>query len=305
MKRKIVLLLLLFMLFTGCSAKTEDTKLNILVPMGAPSIAVIPVLKEATHSVNLVSGSDPLQAALISPNPEYDIIIAPVNLGAVLINKNASQYRLWGVVTWGNLYIVGENEDVLSSEGTFALFGENAVPQKIFDTVKGKMSINMNLSYFPSVNDAQAQLLTNKASAAMLAQPLAAATIAKAKENGKELKIIANLQTLWKESTGTENYPQAAIFVLESSYQKNKNAIENEIGKMKAYVDTCWGESSTLEADITELTPEKLGLPSAKLVANVFKGMNVRVKAALEVEAELKAFLQLFGLTNIRELIIN
>ena len=147
--------------------------------------------------------------------------------------------------------------------------------------------------------------MTQKASAAMLAQPLAAATIAKAKEGGKDLKIIANLQTLWKESTNTENYPQAAIFVLESSYKENKAVIEDQISKMKDYVNACWGESSTLEADITALTPEKLGLPSAKLVATVFKGMNVKVESALDVEEELKAFLQLFGLTNIRELIIN
>lgn len=305
MKRKITILLILFVLFSGCTVKNEDTKLNILVPMGAPSISVIPVLKDEIHSVNLVSGTDPLQAALISPNPEYDFIIAPVNLGSSLISKNSTQYRLWGVVTWGNLYIVGENEEVFGSEGTLALFGENAVPQKIFDVVKEKMNIMMNVSYFPSVNDAQAQLLTNKASAAMLAQPLAAATIAKAKEGGKDLKIIANLQTLWKETTGTQNYPQAAIFVLKSSYQKNKTLIEDEILKMMTYVDMCWTESSTLEADIASLTPEKLGLPSAKLVANVFKGMNLKIQPALEVEAELKAFLQLFGLTNIRELIIN
>lgn len=304
MKLKITLLLLLVILLSGCTEKEEAT-LKLLVPMGAPSISVIPVLNENVHSVNLVSGTDPLQAALISPNPEYDIIIAPVNLGASLISKNSSQYRLWGVVTWGNLYIVGDNEEVFGSDGTLALFGENAVPQKIFDVVKEKLSIEMNIAYFPSVNDAQAQLLTQKASAAMLAQPLAAATIAKAKEGGKELKIIANLQTLWKESTGTDNYPQAAIFVLESSYDKNKTLIEEQISDMKDYVDACWGESSTLEADITSLTPEKLGLPSAKLVATVFKGMNVKIEAALDVEEELKAFLKLFGLTNIRELIIN
>jgi NitT/TauT family transport system substrate-binding protein len=305
MKRKIALFLLLMVMISGCTVKREDIKLSFLVPMGAPSIAVISVLQEELHSVNLVSGTDPLQAALISPNPEYDVVIAPVNLGVTLISKNSTQYRLWGVVTWGNLYIVGENDDVFSSEGTLALFGENAVPQKIFDTVKSKITMNLTPAYFPSVNDAQAQLLTNRASAAMLAQPLAAATIAKAKEGGKDLKIIANLQTLWKEATGTENYPQAAIFVLESSYQKNKSEIEKEILKMKTYVDTCWTEESTLEADIATLTPEKLGLPSAKLVATVFKGMNVNIRPALEVEAELKAFLQLFGLTNIRELIIN
>ena len=140
MKRKITLILFLVLLISGCTVK-QETELSILVPMGAPSIAVIPILKDDVHSVNLVSGTDPLQAALISPNPEYDIIIAPINLGASLISKNSSQYRLWGVVTWGNLYIVGENESVLKEEGTLALFGENAVPQKIFDSVKSKIEI--------------------------------------------------------------------------------------------------------------------------------------------------------------------
>jgi NitT/TauT family transport system substrate-binding protein len=305
MKLKISTVILILILMMGCAPKKENVTLSMLVPMGAPSIAVIPVLQQGKHSVNIVSGTDPLQAALISPNPEADIIIAPVNLGAMLISKNSTQYRLWGVVTWGNLYIVGENEDVFNSEGTLALFGENAVPQKIFDSVKGKLNIQLTQTYFPSVNDAQAQLLTGKVNAALLAQPLAAATIAKAKELGKDLKIIANLQSLWKETTQTENYPQAAIFVLESSYNENKEVIENEIAQMKAYVDQCWTENTTLQADITALTPEKLGLPSAALVANVFKGMNVRIEKALDAEAELTAFLKLFGLTNIRELIIN
>lgn len=305
MKLKISTVILFLILMMGCAPKKENITLSILVPMGAPSIAVIPVLQQEKHSVNIVSGSDPLQAALISPNPEADIIIAPVNLGAMLISKNSTQYRLWGVVTWGNLYIVGENEDVFDKEGTLALFGENAVPQKIFDSIKGSLNIQMTQTYFPSVNDAQAQLLTGKADAALLAQPLAAATIAKAKEMGKDLKIIANLQSLWKETTLTENYPQAAIFVLESSYKENKEVIENEIAQMKAYVDQCWSENTTLQADITALTPEKLGLPSAALVANVFKGMNVRIEHAEDSLDELTAFLKLFGLTNIRELIIN
>jgi hypothetical protein len=52
MKQKFTLFLLLLIMISGCTVK-EETKLNMLVPMGAPSISVIPVLKEEIHSVNL------------------------------------------------------------------------------------------------------------------------------------------------------------------------------------------------------------------------------------------------------------
>ena len=59
---------------------------------------------------------------------EYDIIVAPSNLGMTLAAKGADQYELAAVITWGNLYLVAEDEDALNEEGELAAFGEAAVP---------------------------------------------------------------------------------------------------------------------------------------------------------------------------------
>lgn len=70
-------------------------------------------------------------------------------------------------------------------------------------------------TWYNAVSDAQQALLAGKADMALLAQPAAAATIAKAKENGTDLKVIANLQELWTAKQGDDEtgYPQAAVFV--------------------------------------------------------------------------------------------
>ena len=34
-------------------------------------------------------------------------IVAPINVGAQLLAKGATTYRLDSVLTWGNLYVVG------------------------------------------------------------------------------------------------------------------------------------------------------------------------------------------------------
>ena len=46
----------------------------------------------------------------------------------------------------------------------------------------------------------------------MLAEPLASATIAKAKQSGMNLSVLVDLQ----KEYGTQGYPQAAMFVKEA-----------------------------------------------------------------------------------------
>lgn len=110
--------------------------------------------------------------------------------------SQAEAFNLEAVLTWGNLYLVGpEGSDLTSA--SIAAFGEKAVPQLVFQYVMD--TANMNVTYYASVQEAQQALLTGQSEVALLAQPVAAATIAKAKEQGKELSVLEDLQALWKE----------------------------------------------------------------------------------------------------------
>ena len=58
----------------------------------------------------------------------------------------------------------------------------------------------------------------------------------KSKENGKELKVIADLQTLWQDKYG-DSYPQAAIFVLGSTYENDPASVDSLINTVKTFID--------------------------------------------------------------------
>ena len=51
--------------------------------------------------IQFVDGTDQLIAQLSKADSEYDIIIAPINIGAQLIAKNQTSYRLKSILTWG------------------------------------------------------------------------------------------------------------------------------------------------------------------------------------------------------------
>ena len=198
--------LLCFMMLTtvvGCSGGTnssdESDTANILCPVGAPSLAFVSEYENITENgkIDFVDGSDQLVAELSKDNSEYDIIVAPINLGAKLIASDQSDYRIQAVITWGNLYLVGTSKEALSQTGELALFGEGAVPQLIVEATNIETSLTP--TYYQSATLVQQQLLAGNVQVGLLAEPLASATIAKAKQSGLELSIITDLQESYGE----------------------------------------------------------------------------------------------------------
>ena len=127
-------------------AKTEPIK--VLAPLGATSLSLLGLYGDKNVSVDTVDGTSVISAEIAKEDGEYDAIIAPINLGAALLSKGKSQYRLDSVVTWGNLYVVGTDEKALTETGMFAAFGEKAVPQKVFMASLDVKSIKPEITYF-------------------------------------------------------------------------------------------------------------------------------------------------------------
>lgn len=313
--KKVLISCLTLLLITGCTtnpkkaeptespATQESINLKVLAPKGAPALSVIPYAKENAEMVTFVDGTDVIQAAFVNPNPEFDVIIAPTNLGSKLAANGKTKYKLLGVITWGNLYLVSDNEEALHNEGNLAAFGEGAVPGKIFEeTVKEIVPV---VTYYNSFTDAQAALLTGNANVALLAEPAATATILKAKEAGKDFKIILDLQEAMKEQTGTYGYPQAGIFVLEDSYKQNQIEFDNLTTLINNYILEVSENKDILAVDIDALKPEELGVPNSKIVVETWERMNISYQPAGPAEKELIEFLKLFGIQEITNVIIN
>lgn len=293
--KKIIMLCFVFLMFAGCSGTKPVSKesLTILSPTGAPAISLAHLASENKHNLVFVDGSDVLQSAFVNPNPEYDIIVAPTNLGVKLIQSGKSEYRLVSVVTWGNLYVVAKQGIELSETVKFAAFGENAVPGLVFKRIKNQLGVQ-DITYYNSVTEAQAAILSGHAEAALIAEPAATATIAKGKQNDLQLQIISDLQALWQSETGFEGYPQASIFVRYTN--ENEALIEDVLNQIQTVLSDYSSNTENLKNDIEAAGAETLGVPSADLIVKCYERMGLDYRDAEECEDELRDFLSLFDI---------
>ena len=289
MIKKILTVIVTMFLLIGCMKLGETSEFkNILSPAGAPALSVIPFALEEKESVSIVSGAENLQAALVAPESEFSMIIAPINLGVNLINNNKTKFRLHSIITWGNLFVVRDENATVKK---IALFGDKAVPGLVYNSVKESLGFNeYEELWLPSVADAQKALISGEVSIALLAEPIVSATLAKATELEKNLVVDKDVQAVYAAENGVSNYPQAGLFVLEDSNY------DEQIKKISEYVTNANTDSTQLVKDIESLSAEYLGVPNAQLIGKALKNMNVNVKKATEAESEIKAFLKLFNL---------
>jgi len=292
--KKLLIILVVALSLAACAPAKKYT-FNWLSPKGAPSVSLIPVLKDGVDSVELVDGTDVLSAAMIQGSK--DVIIAPINLGSKLIQSGDANYKLLAVVTWGNLYIVKDEAVPFTDAMDLAMFGVKAVPELVLNHVADKLSFTFTKVPFNAVADVKGQLVAKAYAMGLLAEPVASATIAAAKAQGITLSVVADLQAAWKSKTGFDNYPQAAIFVKADLSDTQIKQIKDRVNAMVTYVTSVEADKNLVEADITALTPETLGVPSAAIIKVTWDRLNVDVQYASEKKAEITAFLALFNLS--------
>jgi len=285
MKKILSLLLSLMMIvtITGCSSNKEDDTIKILCPTGAPSLALVSVYEDVSKEgkIDFVDGSDQLIAELSKEDSEYNIIVAPVNVGAKLLLTDQTDFKMAAVLTWGNLYLVGTSENALNETGEIALFGEGAVPAMIYNTLD--LDTSLTPTYYNSATLVQQELLSSKASVGLLAEPLATATIAKAKENGLSLSIIKDLQ----EEYGEDGYPQATIFVKEGTN------CDNLLEKINDFTNN---DYENLEDYLDKVGVDTLGLPSKEIVIKTIERQNLHYRAINECQEQVSEFLELYNI---------
>lgn len=300
--KKILAIFLIGIIGLSACTQVEPVDLRVLTPAGAPATALIPLMKEGSRDdVKVVDGTDVLSAELV--NGSYDVIVAPVNLGLTLASKGNSDYILYGILTWGNLYLVGNEKGNVATAGDVALFGQAAVPQKIWDTVKITLGNVRNEVYLNAVADVQVGLLTSKYDLGLMAEPAVTATILKAKSNGLTLTVVEDLQEAWKAETGLDNYPQAGLFIRKDADANVKAAVKDRFATLKEYVAAIDADPQTIIADVNAVGAKNLGIASGEVIAAAWAKMNVKVVNAKEVQEEIQAFMDLFNLNDIEDFI--
>lgn len=217
-------------LLVSCT-DTQNEEISIIVPSGTPTLGIA----DALHSdadlfdYNVVQGSDALVAAFTNAN--YDIIVAPVNLGAKFYSSlNNFEYVFYQTIVGGCFYLV-TSEDITElsqiNGKEITVFGANSTPDVIIRSLINYYNLDVKINYVSDVAEANASLISNKSTIIVSAQP----SISKFNASGK-FNVI-DLQAEWKKMSGsTYSIPQAGIFVKKSKLEDK--SVENALNKLNA-----------------------------------------------------------------------
>lgn len=272
--KKLFILFVLFILslsFVACgedSGKKEPDekleKIKVVLPSGAPLMAVGGLLDNEAFDFTIVNGADPLSAALISG--EYDMVIAPLNLGAKLYTAGKTSYKLDSIITSNNTYLVSRNNFTVESLNgvTILPYGQNSTPDIVLKVALAQKNINATLAdYKASVAEVMQLFLANDPSAeyALSAEPQV--TLIKSKV--ADVTVI-DLVSVFEEG---KVFPQACLYVKgDKDYKGHLELIEENIKhlneKPEEYANTVLNKNAYFEGLGVEVL--KTSLPKCNIV---------------------------------------
>ncbi len=235
MKKKLTAVMLLVMLvlsvglLTACKGNGNDVTLTFSAPEGTPALAIARLITDNKK----IAGKNidykivnPANIASEMASEKSDLVIMPVNAGAMLINKGAD-YKLVSVAVDGSLYLVGKSdtEKTLTIDDIkgkkIACIGKTGTPGLVFryimkmnniEVVEEKEKLTSDNVFVQYVADGNlARTAVEKEDGvdfAVVGEP--AATDFKL---NFEFKAQMDLQKEYKDVSGKETYPQAGIFV--------------------------------------------------------------------------------------------
>lgn len=260
----LTLLISLFM-FTSCY-ENDNEQVSLIVPSGAPTFGIADALNNNQEQIdyNIVAGADALQAAFT--NATYDIVIAPVNLGAKFYQSlNNFEYVYYQTIVGGCFYIVSTQEiasfaDLDKKEIT--VFGANSTPDVITRSLINYYNIDVTINYVNDVTEANASLVSGKATTIVSAEP----SISKFNASGKFHTL--SLQEEWKKISSVEfNIPQAGIFVKKDKLTNaSVKKVLSELNKSLALANTNPSQLATSATAVDDAL-KKVGVDTLTLAA--------------------------------------
>lgn len=222
---KVVLGLVFVLALVGCGEVNVEEEVKIIVPQGNPFIAVGDLIGEENIKIENVNGAAGVKAGLVGN--DYDIVIAPLNLGAQLYNAGQSKYVLEAVIALGNTYIISNKDTKLDSindlEGKKILaYSKGGTPDIILQYALNSNNVNAEIEYQPSLTEVVPFFVQNKYDYVLAAEPVI--TNLKVNKN-KELNVL-NIQDVVDKVI-----MQAAIFVNPDSTKQD--SIDAVVSKIK------------------------------------------------------------------------
>lgn len=213
----------------GCRPKMGQDTIDIYMPDGAPALALgYPMYEDKPDDgveYHVVSSAT-IQSFVTGNDPKAEVCVLPVNLAAKLLG-DGSTYKMAGVVTHGNMYLIAKNDTQYTRENVSDFIGKtlgvvqlNNVPGLTLKAAFSSLGVPfVDLSNGAEKSDAAVNLLPVDvqtlvgADVYLVPSPAADKRVEKA-----GFAFVGSLQELYG---GENGYPQAAIVVKNEILEKN------------------------------------------------------------------------------------
>ncbi len=309
MKKKLTAVMLLVMLvlsvglLTACKGNGNDVTLTFSAPEGTPALAIARLITDNKK----IAGKNidykivnPANIASEMASEKSDLVIMPVNAGAMLINKGAD-YKLVSVAVDGSLYLVGKSDtektltinDIKGKK--IACIGKTGTPGLVFryimkmnniEVVEEKEKLTSDNVFVQYVADGNlARTAVEKEDGvdfAVVGEPAATAF----KQNF-EFKAQMDLQKEYKAVSGKETYPQAGIFV-KSKLASDEAFMTELFNALKASKDWVTKNPDDVTAFMKKNAYESAAFPAPSIARCKIDATKLSDKKKDEVLAFLK-----------------
>ena len=306
-KKRIIITLIVLIIIASCTLgltllSKEDSQfadtasvnryhISIAASSGVAALSLAGPLSDNEFDIDYEIAVD--NDALLSEftAAKQDLIIAPINLGLNQI-KNNDTYRLLGIVSWGNYHIVGNTRRYQSINA----FGPDSIPGVVLDSVHDIIGSKVAIDYLDSSSEVASKMLEEGEHVGLMQEPmLTKIRAAYASQNeGEELFELFDLQALYEEETGFDNYPVNAIFIKDELLHGDFTGIIEFISRLDNSIQSFNANSSKIASLPIEF--EKLGFVSPELLSDVYPRLALNFIYANECVDEINALLKLFGL---------
>ena len=284
----IVLLIIFGVSLTSCKSGkvtyVDDYKLTVASPSGAPCALITPyTVKDGKENPNFTLRKVPATALTAEfTNEENDFVIAPINAGINLYNKNKSTFKIAGVITWGNLFFASTMEDFsidkINGKKLYS-FNEASITSALVLKVLELYNITPSEIEYKGDAVSTAALISND-SVVVTAEPQL--TMAKKQTSGINSLSVTSL---YENKVSNISFTQAAIFVNPNSIETKKEGIDKFLKSLSELSQSVKNDPSIIADDcvrekiFTDTDSAKQALP----------GCNCYFKYAKEVKDSIIA----------------
>ncbi|MGM0551303.1 MAG: ABC transporter substrate-binding protein [Bacteroidota bacterium] len=291
------------MLLAGCSPdnthRSNDQVVTIATLKGPSAISMVKMMQTldtvAGRPVEFRLVDEPLQVRKMMMQKEVDLAVLPSTMGALLYNKGVN-YQLAAIPVWGTLYLFGTDNTIGTWEDLrgkrIHLMARGMTPDIVFrhlleaHGLDTKTAVSLDYS-FPTHIDLANAVMANRASLAVLSEPL----VSMVKARNKRVQPLFDLNAEWNQvHRDTLPMAQTALLVEAQFGKENKQWMKHFLAVYEENLN--WvNDNPQLAAPF--IVEQKI-LPDEQVAVEAIPGCNMAFKATGAIKKELGAYFQLF-----------